>query len=80
MAKRLSFQLYLNPENARDQHIITWLTAIPRYRRSPRIKDILSRAIHGEVPASGRADPAPTRPDAGQLATRLLSSLPKRRT
>lgn len=79
MAKRLSFQLYLNPENARDQHIITWLTAIPRYRRSPRIKDILSRHIQGD-PASAGAEPAPTRPDAGQLATRLLSSLPKRRT
>ena len=80
MAKRLSFQLYLNPENARDQHIITWLTAIPRYRRSPRIKDILSRHIQGDALASAGADRAPTRPDAGQLATRLLSSLPKRRT
>lgn len=79
MAKRMSFQLYLNPRNARDEHIIKWLNAIPRYRRSPRIKDILSRHIQGGVPATNETDRALTRPDAGQLASRLLSSLPKRR-
>lgn len=81
MAKRgVFFQLYLSPQNPRDEKIIQWLNTIPRFRRSQRVKDILSRHIQGGAPASAGAEPAPTRPDAGQLATRLLSSLPKRRT
>lgn len=79
MAKRVFFQLYLSPQNPRDQHIIQWLNAIPRYRRSQRIKDILLRHIQGGDPASGGTDHAPTRPDAGRLASKLLGSLPKRR-
>ena len=81
MAKRgVFFQLYLNPRNPRDEQIIKWLTAIPRFQRSQHVKNVLSRAIHGDGPATERAYPEPTRPEAGRLASKLLGSLPKRRT
>ena len=79
MGKRVFFQLCLTPQNPRDQLIIEWLNAIPRYRRSPSIKDVLSRHIQGGVLATNETDRAPTRHDAGRLASRLLGSLPKRR-
>lgn len=79
MARRgVFFQMYLNPKDQRDQAIISWLAKIPRFQRSQRVKDILSRHIQGGVPGD-RADRAPTRPDAGRLASKLLGSLPKRR-
>lgn len=80
MAKRgVFFQLYLNPQNPRDEHIIKWLNAIPRFRRSQRVKGVLSIHIQGVVPASDGADRAPNRPEASGLASKLLGSLPKRR-
>lgn len=79
MAKRaVFFQIYLNPKDQRDQTIISWLAKIPRFKRSQRVKDILSRYIQGGVLGDG-ADRAPTRPEAGRIASKLLGSLPKRR-
>lgn len=80
MAKRgVFFQLYLSPQNPRDEKIIQWLNTIPRFRRSQRVKDALSSHIQGALPASDGAGPVPTRPDASRLASKLLGSLPKRR-
>jgi hypothetical protein len=79
MAKKgVFFQLYLNPDNKEDQQIITWLKAIPRSRRSQKVREILLWAIRGQSQRPPEATIPESPLEASGMARSFLGSLSKR--
>jgi hypothetical protein len=79
MAKKgVFFQLYLNPDNEEDQQIITWLKAIPRSRRSQKVREILLRVICGQSQQPSEAVIPESPLEVSRIARSFLGSLSKK--